>query len=55
VLEDEAAAVRRAAVRALEKWAADRHYARAALTTALHDPDPGVRAAARWALAGRGA
>jgi HEAT repeat protein len=53
VLEDDIVAVRRTAVRALRRWAADRHYARAALTGALDDPDPGVRAEARWALAGR--
>jgi HEAT repeat protein len=51
VLEDEIVAVRRAAVRALARWATDRHYARAALTGALHDPDAGVRTEARWALA----
>lgn len=51
VLEDEIVAVRRAAVRALGRWAADRHYARAALTGALQDPDAGVRTEARWALA----
>jgi HEAT repeat protein len=50
-LEDEIVAVRRAAVRALGRWAADRHYARTALTGALDDPDAGVRAEARWALA----
>lgn len=51
VLEDEIVAVRRAAVRALSRWAADRHYARTALTGALEDPDAGVRTEARWALA----
>ncbi|MCO6011281.1 HEAT repeat domain-containing protein [Actinoallomurus purpureus] len=51
VLDDEVVAVRRAAVQALARWAADRHYARSALTTALEDPDAGVRAEARWALA----
>jgi HEAT repeat protein len=51
VLDDDVVAVRRAAVQALACWAADRHYARSALTTALADPDPGVRAEARWALA----
>ncbi|GAA4640125.1 hypothetical protein GCM10023196_104380 [Actinoallomurus vinaceus] len=51
VLDDDVVAVRRAAVQALASWAADRHYARSALTTALADPDPGVRAEARWALA----
>ncbi|GAB3984291.1 hypothetical protein GCM10029978_093510 [Actinoallomurus acanthiterrae] len=51
VLDDDVVAVRRAAVQALARWAADRHYARSALTTALADPDPGVRAEARWALA----
>ncbi len=50
VLDDEAVAVRRAAVHALERWARDRHYARVALRNALDDRDPGVRAAARWAL-----
>jgi HEAT repeat protein len=51
VLDDEIVAVRRTAVRALGRWAADRHYARTALAGALHDPDAGVRAEARWALA----
>jgi HEAT repeat protein len=51
VLDDEVVAVRRVAVQALAPWAPDRHYARTALTTALDDPDPGVRAEARWALA----
>jgi len=51
VLEDEIVAVRRTAVRALARWAADRHYARTALTGALTDPDAGVRTEARWALA----
>jgi HEAT repeat protein len=51
VLEDEIVAVRRTAVRALSKWATDRHYARTALTGALGDPDAGVRTEARWALA----
>jgi HEAT repeat protein len=51
VLEDEIVSVRRAAVRALGTWAADRHYARTALTAALKDPDAGVRTEARWALA----
>jgi HEAT repeat protein len=51
VLDDEVVAVRRAAVHALGRWAPDRHYARSALTTALADPDPGIRAEARWALA----
>ncbi|MGI5226639.1 HEAT repeat domain-containing protein [Actinoallomurus iriomotensis] len=51
VLEDEIVSVRRSAVRALGTWAADRHYARTALTAALKDPDAGVRAEARWALA----
>lgn len=51
VLEDDIVAVRRVAARALARWAADRHYARAALTAALADADPGVRAEARWALA----
>jgi HEAT repeat protein len=51
VLDDEIVAVRRAAVRSLARWADDRHYARAALTAALNDPDTGVRAEARWALA----
>jgi hypothetical protein len=51
VLDDEIVAVRRAAVRALSTWAADRHYARTALTNALSDPDAGVRTEARWALA----
>jgi HEAT repeat protein len=50
VLDDEIVPVRRAAVRALGTWA-NRHYARAALTAALNDPDAGVRAEARWALA----
>ncbi|WP_329256452.1 HEAT repeat domain-containing protein [Actinoallomurus sp. NBC_01490] len=50
-LEDEIVSVRRAAVRALGAWAADRHYARTALTAALNDPDAGVRTEARWALA----
>ncbi|GAA4498604.1 hypothetical protein GCM10023191_044110 [Actinoallomurus oryzae] len=50
-LEDEIVSVRRAAVRALATWAADRHYARTALTAALNDPDAGVRTEARWALA----
>lgn len=54
ILEDEMVAVRRAAVSALGAWATDRHYARTALTAALKDPDAGVRAEARWALA-RGA
>jgi HEAT repeat protein len=53
VLEDEIVSVRRAAVRALGTWAADRHYARTALTAALNDPDAGVRTEARWALAGK--
>jgi hypothetical protein len=53
VLDDEVAAVRRAGVRALRRWAAERHYARAALTAALGDPDQRVRAEARGALAGR--
>ncbi|GAA0361749.1 HEAT repeat domain-containing protein [Actinoallomurus spadix] len=51
VLDDEVVAVRLAAVRALARWAPDRHYARSALTAALQDPDPGIRAEARWALA----
>jgi HEAT repeat protein len=51
VLDDEIVAVRRAAVRSLGRWAADRHYARTALTAALNDPDAGVRTEARWALA----
>jgi HEAT repeat protein len=51
VLDDEVVAVRRAAVHALARWAPDRHYARSALTTAVEDPDPGVRAEARSALA----
>ncbi|GAA4613294.1 hypothetical protein GCM10023195_57400 [Actinoallomurus liliacearum] len=51
VLDDEVVAVRLAAVRALARWASDRHYARSALTAALADPDPGIRAEARWALA----
>ena len=51
VLDDEIVAVRRTAVRALSTWAADRHYARTALTNALSDPDAGVRTEARWALA----
>ncbi|MDN3356637.1 HEAT repeat domain-containing protein [Actinomadura sp. DC4] len=51
VLEDDIVAVRRTAVRALGRWAADRHYARTALTGALDDPDAGVRTEARWALA----
>ncbi|HEY0539609.1 MAG TPA: HEAT repeat domain-containing protein [Actinoallomurus sp.] len=50
-LEDDIVAVRRAAVRALASWAATRHYAHTALTTALNDPDAGVRTEARWALA----
>ncbi|MCO5971040.1 HEAT repeat domain-containing protein [Actinoallomurus soli] len=49
--EDEVVAVRLAAVRALAPWAPDRHYARTALTAALKDADPGIRAEARWALA----
>ncbi len=52
VLDDEVVVVRRTAVHALERWAPTRHYARAALATVLADPDPGVRAAARWALGG---
>jgi HEAT repeat protein len=51
-LEDEIVFVRRTAVRVLGRWAANRHYAQAALATALRDRDPGVRAEARWALAG---
>ncbi len=50
VLDDEVIAVRRAAVRALSRWA-ERHYARVALTAALADPDEEVRAEARQALA----
>lgn len=52
VLDDEIVPVRRTAVRVLGRWAASRHYARTAITRALHDPDAGVRAEARWALAG---
>jgi HEAT repeat protein len=52
VLEDEIVAVRRTAVQALGRWAPNRHYARTALNSALHDRDAGVRAEARWALAG---
>lgn len=48
-LADDIVPVRRAAARALGRWAARRH-ARAILTSALDDPDPGVRAEARWAL-----
>jgi HEAT repeat protein len=51
ILDDEIVAVRRAAVRSLSRWATDRHYARTALMAALNDPDAGVRAEARWALA----
>lgn len=51
VLEDEIVPVRRTAVRALSRWAVNRHYARTALHGALHDRDAGVRAEARWALA----
>jgi HEAT repeat protein len=52
VLDDEIVPVRRTAVRALGRWATSRHYARTALLGALRDGDAGVRAEARWALAG---
>jgi HEAT repeat protein len=51
-LDDEVVPVRRTAVRVLGRWAANRHYARTALAGALRDRDAGVRAEARWALAG---
>ncbi|TDB76384.1 hypothetical protein E1264_38620 [Actinomadura sp. KC216] len=50
-LRDRTVDVRRAAVRSLEQWAADRPEVLAALTEALDDPDPGVRTQIRWALA----
>ncbi|GAA3197049.1 HEAT repeat domain-containing protein [Actinocorallia longicatena] len=50
-LRDPTVDVRRAAVRALEQWAAHHPSALSALTEALADPDPGVRTQVRWALA----
>ncbi|WP_433139715.1 HEAT repeat domain-containing protein [Actinomadura nitritigenes] len=50
-LGDRIVDVRRAAVRALEQWAADRPEVVTALTESLTDPDPGVRTQVRWALA----
>ncbi|MFD0691229.1 HEAT repeat domain-containing protein [Actinomadura fibrosa] len=50
-LRDRTVDVRRAAVQALERWAADRPEVVTALTEALTDPDPGVRTQVRWALA----
>ncbi|MFB4299876.1 HEAT repeat domain-containing protein [Actinomadura sp. NTSP31] len=50
-LGDRVVDVRRAAVRALEQWAADRPEVLTALTESLTDPDPGVRTQVRWALA----
>lgn len=51
-LDDDVVLVRRTAVRVLGRWAESRHYARTAVTGALRDRDAGVRAEARWALAG---
>ncbi|TMQ92955.1 hypothetical protein ETD83_26280 [Actinomadura soli] len=50
-LRDETVEVRRAVVRSLEQWAAERPEVLVALTEALSDPDPGVRTQIRWALA----
>ncbi|WP_433467999.1 HEAT repeat domain-containing protein [Spirillospora sp. CA-128828] len=50
-LGDRTVDVRRAAVQALEQWAADHPEVVAALTETLADPDPGVRTQARWSLA----
>jgi HEAT repeat protein len=49
-LRDQIVDVRRAAVQSLQHWA-DRPEVARALTATLSDPDPGVRAQARWALA----
>lgn len=49
-LHDPMVDVRRAAIRSLERWARTRPDAHTALTEALHDPDPGLRAQARRAL-----
>ncbi|NDU76475.1 hypothetical protein GWI34_28185 [Actinomadura sp. DSM 109109] len=50
-LRDRTVDVRRAAVQALEQWAADNPEVITALTETLADPDPGVRTQARWSLA----
>jgi HEAT repeat protein len=50
-LGDRTVDVRRAAVQALEHWAADHPEVVTALTETLADPDPGVRTQARWSLA----
>ncbi|MGI5203377.1 HEAT repeat domain-containing protein [Spirillospora sp. CA-108201] len=50
-LHDRTVDVRRAAVQALEQWAADIPEVVTALTETLADPDPGVRTQARWSLA----
>lgn len=50
-LHDRTVDVRRAAVQALEQWAADNPEVVTALTETLADPDPGVRTQARWSLA----